>query len=77
MDRRQFHARLAALAAGAGLFGNLAPLHAEEPWPSRPIRLIVPFAPGGSNDVIARKLAQRLTQTLGQSVVAPKSAPTR
>jgi tripartite-type tricarboxylate transporter receptor subunit TctC len=45
------------------------PSHAADAWPSRPIRMIVPFAPGGSNDVIARKLAERLTAILGQSVV--------
>ena len=47
----------------------MAPTHAADAWPARPIRMIVPFAPGGSNDVIARKLAERLTILLGQSVV--------
>jgi tripartite-type tricarboxylate transporter receptor subunit TctC len=46
-----------------------APIDAAEAWPARPIRMIVPFAPGGSNDVIARKLGERLTAILGQSVV--------
>ncbi|HTK00324.1 MAG TPA: tripartite tricarboxylate transporter substrate-binding protein [Bordetella sp.] len=46
-----------------------APTDAADAWPARPIRMIVPFAPGGSNDVIARKLAERLTAILGQSVV--------
>lgn len=48
---------------------SATPAGAADAWPARPIRMIVPFAPGGSNDVIARKLAERLTALLGQSVV--------
>ncbi|MFN7643745.1 MAG: tripartite tricarboxylate transporter substrate binding protein [Burkholderiales bacterium] len=40
-----------------------------EPWPSRPIRILVGFAPGGSSDVVARLLAQRIQPLLGQPVV--------
>ncbi|VTU46424.1 Argininosuccinate lyase (plasmid) [Variovorax sp. SRS16] len=69
MFRRQFHVLVAALVAGGGLLATGAVVHAEAHWPSKPIRMIVPFAPGGSNDVIARKLAQRLSTTLGESVV--------
>ena len=38
-------------------------------YPNRPIRLIAPFAPGGSTDTVARILAQRLTQQMGQNVI--------
>ena len=38
-------------------------------YPAKPVRMIVPFAPGGTTDVIARIIGQKLTETLGQQVV--------
>ncbi|RQO59682.1 ABC transporter substrate-binding protein, partial [Variovorax sp. KBW07] len=38
-------------------------------WPSKPIRLIVPYPPGGSSDIIARSISQPLSDALGQPVV--------
>ena len=38
-------------------------------WPAKPITLVVPFPPGGSSDVLARALSDRLTQSLGQTVI--------
>ncbi len=57
---------------GLGLL--VAALYAAQPasaqdYPSRPVRLIVPFAPGGSADVFGRFIAQRLQESLGQSVI--------
>ena len=43
-------------------------------WPSRPVWMIVPFPPGGTTDVVARLVAQRLSVTLGQSVVIENRA---
>src|SRR5215207_923113 len=38
-------------------------------WPAKPIRMIVPYAPGGSTDVVMRIIAPRMSETLGQQVV--------
>jgi tripartite-type tricarboxylate transporter receptor subunit TctC len=48
-------------------------LHAQT-WPVKPVRLVVPFAPGGSTDVVARMLGQKLTDIWGQSVVIENRA---
>lgn len=65
---RSRRAALCALAfAGLGALG--APAAAQEAWPSRPIRLIVTFPPGGLLDVVSRMLAPRLSEALGQQVV--------
>jgi len=46
------------------------PARAQEVWPARPIRMIVPFVPGGSTDLLGRLVSQRLSERLGQPVVA-------
>jgi tripartite-type tricarboxylate transporter receptor subunit TctC len=58
-----------ALAAATLSFATAAPAAANETYPSRPIMMIVPLAPGGSTDVLGRIMAQAMSQSLGQPVV--------
>ncbi len=67
-------ARLLAAAAGIALFAAaLTSAHAQS-WPSRGIRIVVPFAPGGSTDLFARLVGERLATALGQSVIIDNRA---
>lgn len=56
------------LSAAAGAALALAGLARAEAWPSKPIRFVVPFAPGGSSEIVARTTAVELGKALGQSV---------
>ena len=76
--RRQTISLAGALASTSGAAG-LAPLaalaQAEPAWrPTRPIRLVVPFAPGGSNDIVGRIIAETAGQAFGQPVVIENRA---
>ena len=63
LNRRQVLAfsGAAALVAAPSVF-------AQSAWPSRPVRFVVPFAPGGTSEIVARSVAAELTKQLGQSV---------
>ena len=64
-SRRQWLRSAAALAT-AGLTNNLA--HAQAAWPSKPLRLVVPFAPGGSSEIVARAIAGEISKSIGQNM---------
>jgi tripartite-type tricarboxylate transporter receptor subunit TctC len=55
-------------ASGAFALSGLAPAMAQSAWPSKSIRFVVPFAPGGSSEIVARSTAAELSKTIGQSV---------
>jgi tripartite-type tricarboxylate transporter receptor subunit TctC len=59
---------LSRILAALVLLGAL-PAAAQESYPSRPVKIVVPYAPGGATDIIARILGQRLTESLGQSFI--------
>ena len=62
--------RMAALLAGLAAAGNaVAASPSGEAYPSKPVRLIVPFPPGGSNDILGRTLALKLAEALKQQVI--------
>jgi tripartite-type tricarboxylate transporter receptor subunit TctC len=67
ITRRRLIAVSAATALTPGLFKRDG--WAQEGWPSRPVRLIIPFPPGGGNDVVGRILTPRLTEMWGQQVI--------
>lgn len=59
--RITFAAAAVLLSAGA--------VFAQGSWPAKPVRIIVPLAPGGNVDIVARALAQQLTESMGQQII--------
>ena len=69
MDRRQLLTLAGTALSGAALARPARAQQAAAPWPTQPVRLIVPFAAGGPTDIPARLLAEQLSQALPQRVV--------
>ena len=65
---RRFWIAAVFLIAGLGSAGD--PAWGADSWPSRPVRMVVPFSAGGSADILGRIAAQQLTEALGQQFVA-------
>lgn len=72
--RRHFLLSAAAWAASLLLTSGLAHSQGPGDYPNKPVRMIVPFAPGGASDFLARAIAPRLSQILGQQVIVENVA---
>ena len=57
------------MLVAAAICGGMALSAAAQNYPTKPIRLIAPFPPGGSTDLLARVIAQKLTEAFGQQVL--------
>ena len=56
--------------AAIGLAAGAAPaLHAQTAWPTQPVKMVIPFPPGGPTDLVGRVIAQALSEQLGQNVI--------
>ena len=53
----------------AGLLASITSAQAQQPYPNRPVRWVVPFAPGGPTDIMSRAIGEKLGQRLGQQFV--------
>ena len=60
---------LLALLAALAVF-TAGTVSAADSYPTKPVRLIIPFPPGGSNDIVGRLIATKLSERLGKQVVA-------
>jgi tripartite-type tricarboxylate transporter receptor subunit TctC len=76
MTTRSFIFRRLALCtlAGLALTSAALPALAQVAWPSKPVRIVVPFAPGGTTDILARAVAPELSRAFGQTFVVENRA---
>ncbi len=74
-SKRRFAVQLAALACAAAVLtlGGTSAL-AQSAWPNKPVRIVVPFAPGGTTDLLARAVAPELSKAFGQQFIVDNKA---
>ena len=71
MQRRTL---IAAAAFASALLATHGAALAQQAWPTKPVRLVVPFAPGGTTDIIARVVAEKINGPLGQTMIVENKA---
>jgi tripartite-type tricarboxylate transporter receptor subunit TctC len=69
-----FNLRSTLLAVAGALIALTGPVAAQSDYPNRPVRLIIPFPPGGSNDVVGRMIGTQLSDKLGRQVIIDNRA---
>jgi len=74
MQTKGLAATWRAVIAGAALALGTSAVHAQADWPTRPVKIVVPFAPGGTTDLTARIVAEQLTQVLKQNFLVENKA---
>ncbi len=70
---KRVHRALVVLV-GLALASSAAQLMAQTAWPAKPVRIVVPFAPGGTTDILARAVAPELSRVFGQSFIVDNRA---
>ncbi|MEO8013936.1 tripartite tricarboxylate transporter substrate binding protein [Polaromonas sp.] len=73
-NRRSALGRVFAATVVTVAAWGVMPATAQERWPAKPVRLVVPFSPGGSTDVVARMIGQKLAVLWGQPVIVENRA---
>ena len=63
-----------AICAGLAIISVANPVLAQAPWPTKPVKIVVPFAPGGTTDLLARAIAPELSRAFGQSFIVDNRA---
>lgn len=69
MTVKKFFLMMLSISFFAFGLGVQSVVHAQEKFPTRPIKIVVPFPPGGATDIIARVIGQKLSEQVGQAVV--------